>query len=96
MVQPHVLGLHGHHAQGGERAGIRRERGKVEQAQVAAELFVPADALVVVDGITAAVQGEPAPVDLDGAGVVGGMAVDQVGPAVDQPVGNRTCSSSTP
>jgi hypothetical protein len=41
-----------------ERCGGRIQGREVEQAQVAAELLVAADALVVVDEIAAAVENE--------------------------------------
>src|SRR6266566_1321292 len=84
VAQPHLCGLHRHHVQGREGAGAGRYRGEVQQAQIAAEVLVAADALVVVDGIAAAIQDQSAPVDLDGAGVVGGVAVDEIGPSVDE------------
>ena len=46
-----------------------------------------ADAFVVIDAVAAAVQDEPAPVNLYRAGVVGGVAVDDVNTAIDQPAG---------
>src|SRR5262249_36396370 len=52
-----------------------------------AVLLVAADALVVVDAVTAAVQDEFAPVHLERARVVRRMPVDDVGAAVDEQVG---------
>ena len=74
VVQPHLFGLHRHHVQGRERARVGGDVRKVQRAQIVTELFVAADALVVVDGIAAAIQDQPLPVDLDRAGMVGGMA----------------------
>jgi hypothetical protein len=44
---------------------------------------------VVVDAVAAAIQDELALVHLDGTRVVGGVTVDHVDAAVDQPVGER-------
>ena len=64
-----------------------RHRREVQQPQIIPEALVAADAFVIVDAIAAAVEDEPAPVDLDRAGVMRGVAVDQVDTAVDQPSG---------
>src|SRR5713226_1623479 len=45
------------------------------------------NAFVVVDAVTAAVEDELAAEDLDRAGVVRGVAVDEVDAPVDQPAG---------
>src|SRR5215472_18345646 len=87
MVQPHLPDLHGHHAQAGQFPRAGQYRGEVQQPQVVPVLLVAADALVVVDAIAAAVEDELAPVDLDRAGMVRGVAVDQVDAAVDEPAG---------
>jgi hypothetical protein len=59
----------------------------VQQAQIVAELLVAADAFVVIDAVAAAVEDEPAPVNLHRTRVVGEVAVDDVKAAVDQPAG---------
>jgi len=52
-----------------------------------AVLPVAPDALIVVDAVAATVEDELAAEHLDRPGVVRGVTVDQVDPAVDQPVG---------
>ena len=86
-LQAHLRGLHGRDLQGCQLARARLHRREVEQPQVVAVLVVVPDALVVVDAVAAAVEDELAPEHLDRARVVRGVTVDQVGPAVDQPVG---------
>ena len=46
-----------------------------------------AGAFVVIDAVAAALEDEPAPVNLHRTRVVGGVAVDDVKTAVDQPTG---------
>src|SRR5512138_2100113 len=53
------------HLQADQLPGADGEPRGVEQPKLAAETGIPADALVVVDQVTAAVEHEPAPVDLD-------------------------------
>jgi hypothetical protein len=60
-LQPHLSGLHGHDAKCIEHTGVRRHRREVQQAQIAAELLVAADAFVVVDEVAAAVRESPQP-----------------------------------
>src|SRR5271157_3449492 len=87
-VQPHLPGLHRHHAQGGQFPRVRPYRGEVQQAQVVpVRLRGAADAFVVVDAVAAAVEDELAPVGLDRPGVVRGVAVDHVDTAVDEAAG---------
>lgn len=47
---------------------------------------MPADALAVVDEVTAAVEDQATAIDLDRPGVVGGMTVDDVHPTVYEAV----------
>ena len=48
---------------------------------------MPADPLVVIQEIPAAVEDQAVPVDLERLGVMGRMAVDHVDASLDQPVG---------
>lgn len=57
------------------------------QAQIWPELLVAADALVIVDRIAAAIQDQPARVDLDRAGVGARSGRGSRRPGVDEPVG---------
>src|SRR5262249_32251565 len=66
-----------------EPAGGVQER-EVQQPQVVSVEVVTADPLVVVDEVAAAVKDEPLAVDLDRAGVMRRVAVDEVGPGVDE------------
>lgn len=94
-LQTHAAGQQGLHAQPGEFARVRRQGHEVGDAQVVAVLLVAGDALVVVDEVPAAVQDQPVPVDLDGARVVRGVAVDDIGAAVHQGVGEAALFAGT-
>jgi hypothetical protein len=53
-----------------QRSAGSIQRGKVHQAEIAPILLVAADAFVVVEQVAAAVQDQPAAVDLDRSQVV--------------------------
>ncbi len=85
VVQAHPAGLHRRHAQPDQTARVRRHRYEVQQAQVVAVLLIAVDALVVVDEIAAAVQDEPAAVDLDRPGGARNARASRP-PTIDDPV----------
>lgn len=69
-MQPHLASLERCHPQLDELARYRIQSREVEQSKIISVLFVTADALVVVDKITTAVQDQLPTVDLGGPWVV--------------------------
>jgi hypothetical protein len=67
--------LEGRHFERGNFSGCRVDIREIHQRNIVAELLVASNALVVVQEITASIKNEPVPIDLDGLGVMGGMAV---------------------
>src|SRR5690606_26345322 len=75
--EPKAPDPEGHQLESGEAAGAVEGR-EVHEREVAAELLVTADPLVVVEEVAAPVEDRPAAVDLDRLRVVGGVAVHDV------------------
>jgi len=75
----------------------RVERHEVEKTELAPIGVMTADRLVVAEKVSAAVQDEPAGMDLDALHVMGGVAVNDVdGPVLDEAAGADLVSSSRP
>ena len=83
-MEPHLTSLERRHAQLYKLAGCRIQSREVEQAKIISVLLVTADALVVVDKITTAVQDQLPAVDLDRPGMMGGVPMHKIDSAVDE------------
>ena len=69
-MQPQPARLERRHAQLDELARYLIQPRQVEQPKIISVLLVAADALIVIDKITAAVQDQLLAVDLDGSGMM--------------------------
>ena len=88
-LESHLPHAQRNHLQRNQFTANRIGTGQIQQSEVGAERLVPADAFVVVDDVTAAVQDRFAAIYLDRPGMVRGVSVNDVDAHVDQPVRER-------
>ena len=69
-IKPEVPDLKRDDFQRREISGPRLDICEIHQRQVAAIIFVPADAFIIIEEIAATIENEPFMVDLDGLGVM--------------------------
>ena len=86
-MQAHLTSLQWCHVQLEKLARSRIQAWQVEQTKIVSELLMAADALVVIDKITAAVQDQLALVDLQGSWMMRGVPMHKIDSAVDEAVG---------
>jgi len=85
-MQPHFASLERCHAQLDELTRSWVDPWQVEQTKIISVLPMAADALVIIDKITAAVQDQLLAVDLDGPRMVRGMPMYKVDAAINEAV----------
>ena len=77
-MQAHLTSLQWCHVQLEKLARSRIQAWQVEQTKIVSELLMAADALVVIDKITAAVQDQLALVDLQGSWMMRGVPMHKI------------------
>ena len=88
-MQPHLTSVERCHVQLDKLARGRIQLREVEQSKIISVLLVTADALVVIDKITTAIQDQLLAVDLDGPRMMRGMPMYKIYSAVDEPARRR-------
>ena len=95
-LQSELPGLIGHEGQL-RKSTAPFTSSQIHEGKIAAILLIAGDALVVGNEIAAAIEDQPLPVDLEGARMVRGMAVEKIaGACIDESMSESTrCASGT-